>query len=339
MRNIMKIKIDNLIILVNIISLLFLTTTLKSDVRYIEMSNNHKTMRTFYEYLNESRSFDNQGQVFSTISSVQRVLVEKGFLAPTLYNGKDSIDGKFGQATSEALSKFQMANSLQDSKGVINKETLDKLGLSSVMNTYIQNPEELHNPKTTSESISDLGNFTPSMYEGAPLVLVYGGIDVKGRPSGDYMYDYFKETGTKFNLFVAKNHKINGLDAYQKVTDYIQSQNIIPSKKVLYLFSGGFRPGITLLKTINPDQFEKIYLVDIYIGKNQDVANFYINLAKSYPYKVEYYYTGSSIVMGGSRNLIAQNSIVNTVSISKVGMNHMLTNVDAVKSLLSYFNI
>ena len=116
----MKIKIDNLIILVNIISLLFLTTTLKSDVRYIEMSNNHKTMRTFYEYLNESRSFDNQGQVFSTISSVQRVLVEKGFLAPTLYNGKDSIDGKFGQATSEALSKFQMANSLQDSKGVIN---------------------------------------------------------------------------------------------------------------------------------------------------------------------------------------------------------------------------
>lgn len=335
----MKIKIDNLIILVNIINLLFLTTTLKSDVRYIEMSNNHTTMRTFYEYLNESRSFDNQGQAFSTISSIQKILVEKGFLAPTLYNGKDSIDGKFGQATSEALSKFQMANSLQDSKGVINKETLDKLGLSSLMNTYTQNPEELHNPKTTSEEISDLGNFTPSMYEGAPLVLVYGGIDVNGRPSGDYMYDYFKETGTKFNLFIAKNHKINGLDAYQKVTDYIQSQNIIPSKKVLYLFSGGFRPGITLLKTINPDQFEKIYLVDIYIGKNQDVANFYINLAKSYPYKVEYYYTGSSTVMGGSRNLTAQNSIVNTVSISKVGMNHMLTNVDAVKSLLSYFNI
>lgn len=339
MRNLMKIKIDNLIILVNIINLLFLTTTLKSDVRYIEMSNNHTTMRTFYEYLNESRSFDNQGQAFSTISSIQKILVEKGFLAPTLYNGKDSIDGKFGQATSEALSKFQMANSLQDSKGVINKETLDKLGLSSLMNTYTQNPEELHNPKTTSEEISDLGNFTPSMYEGAPLVLVYGGIDVNGRPSGDYMYDYFKETGTKFNLFIAKNHKINGLDAYQKVTDYIQSQNIIPSKKVLYLFSGGFRPGITLLKTINPDQFEKIYLVDIYIGKNQDVANFYINLAKSYPYKVEYYYTGSSTVMGGSRNLTAQNSIVNTVSISKVGMNHMLTNVDAVKSLLSYFNI
>jgi peptidoglycan hydrolase-like protein with peptidoglycan-binding domain len=312
---------------------------LKSNDRYIEKSNNHLTMRTFYEYINESRAFDNQGQALSTIKEIQKILVEKGFLATTLYNGKDSIDGKFGQATSEALSKFQIANSLQDSKGVINKETLDKLGLGSVINTYTQNPEELHNPKTTSEEISDLGNFTPSMYDGAPLVLVYGGIDVKGRSSGDYMYDYFKDAGTKFNLFVAKNHRVNGLDAYQKVTDYLQNQNIIPNKKVLYLFSGGFRPGITLLKTINPDQFEKIYLVDIYIGKNQDVSNFYINLAKSYPYKVEYYYTGTPTVAGGSRNLIAQNSIVNTVSTSKKGMNHMLTNVDAVKSLLSYFNL
>lgn len=335
----MKIKLDNLIILVNILNLVFLTSSLKSDARYIEKSNNQKTMRTFYEYINEARSFDNQGQAFSTISSIQKALVEKGFLAPTLYNGKDSVDGKFGQATSEALSKFQLANSLPDSKGIINKETLDKLGLSSAVNTYTQNPEELHNPKTTSEEIADLGNFTPSMYEGGPLVLVYGGIDVKGRPSGDYMYDYFKETGTKYNLFVAKNHKINGLEAYQKVSDYLQSQNIIPSKKVLYLFSGGFRPGITLLKSVSPDQFEKIYLVDIYIGKNQDVANFYINLAKSYPFKVEYYYTGSSTVMGGSRNLNAQNSIVNTVSKSKVGMNHMLTNIDAVKSLLEYFKL
>lgn len=335
----MQNKIDYLIVLVNIINLLFLTATLKSNDRYIEKTNNHLPMRTFYEYINESRAFDNQGQALSTIKEIQKILVEKGFLVTTLYNGKDSIDGKFGQATSEALSKFQIANSLQDSKGIINKETLDKLGLGSVINTYTQNPEELHNPKTTSEEISDLGNFTPSMYEGAPLVLVYGGIDVNGRPSGDYMYDYFKDAGTKFNLFVAKNHRINGLDAYQKVTDYLQSQNIIPSKKVLYLFSGGFRPGITLLKTINPDQFEKIYLVDIYIGKNQDVSNFYINLAKSYPYKVEYYYTGTSTAAGGSRNLIAQNSIVNTVSVSKKGMNHMLTNVDAVKSLLSYFNL
>jgi len=331
MREFMRNKIDYLIVVVNIINLLFLTATLKSNDRYIEKSNNHLTMRTFYEYINESRAFDNQGQALSTIKEVQKFLVEKGFLATTLYNGKNSIDGKFGQATSEALSKFQIANSLQDSKGVINKETLDKLGLGSVINTYTQNPEELHNPKTTSEEISDLGNFTPSMYEGAPLVLVYGGIDVNGRSSGDYMYDYFKDAGTKFNLFVAKNHRINGLDAYQKVTDYLQNQNIIPNKKVLYLFSGGFRPGITLLKTINPDQFEKIYLVDIYIGKNQDVSNFYINLAKSYPYKVEYYYTGTSTVAGGSRNLIAQNSIVNTVSTSKKGMNHMLTKVDAVK--------
>lgn len=320
-----------------VFNFIFLVTTLNSHLRYIELSNNSQHMRTFYEYLNESRGFDNQGQAFSTIQEIQKILVEKGFLAPTLYNGNNSIDGKFGQATSEALSKFQLANSLPDSKGIINKDTLMKLGLNVDSNIYTQKPEELHDPKTTSEDLSGLGNFTPSMYDGSPLVLVYGGIDVNGRPSGEYMYDYFKEAGNKFNLFVAKNHKINGLDAYQKVSDYMQSQNIYPNKKVLYLFSGGFRPGFTLLKSVSPDQFEKIYLVDIYIGKNQEIANFYVDLAKRYPSKVEYYYTGTSTSAGGSRNLNAQNSIVNAVFTSKKGMNHMLTNIDAVKSLFSYF--
>lgn len=320
-----------------IFNFIFLVTTLNSHLRYIELSNNSQHMRTFYEYLNESRGFDNQGQAFSTIQEIQKILVEKGFLAPTLYNGNNSIDGKFGQATSEALSKFQLANSLPDSKGIINKDTLMKLGLNVDSNIYTQKPEELHDPKTTSEDLSGLGNFTPSMYDGSPLVLVYGGIDVNGRPSGEYMYDYFKEAGNKFNLFVAKNHKINGLDAYQKVSDYMQSQNIYPNKKVLYLFSGGFRPGFTLLKSVSPDQFEKIYLVDIYIGKNQEIANFYVDLAKRYPSKVEYYYTGTSTSAGGSRNLNAQNSIVNAVFTSKKGMNHMLTNIDAVNSLFSYF--
>ena len=320
-----------------IFNFIFLVTTLNSHLRYIELSNNSQHMRTFYEYLNESRGFDNQGQAFSTIQEIQKILVEKGFLAPTLYNGNNSIDGKFGQATSEALSKFQLANSLPDSKGIINKDTLMKLGLNVDSNIYTQKPEELHDPKTTSEDLSGLGNFTPSMYDGSPLVLVYGGIDVNGRPSGEYMYDYFKEAGNKFNLFVAKNHKINGLDAYQKVSDYMQSQNIYPNKKVLYLFSGGFRPGFTLLKSVSPDQFEKIYLVDIYIGKNQEISNFYVDLAKRYPSKVEYYYTGTSTSAGGSRNLNAQNSIVNAVFTSKKGMNHMLTNIDAVKSLFSYF--
>jgi peptidoglycan hydrolase-like protein with peptidoglycan-binding domain len=267
---------------------------------------------------------------------IQKILVDKGFLSPTLYNGKNSIDGKFGQATSAALSKFQTSNSLQDSKGVINKDTLDKLGLSSGVNTYTQNPETLHDPKTTSEQVEDLGNFTPSMYDNAPIIFVYGGINVNGRESGDYMYDYFKEVGTKFNLFVAKNHKVNGLDTYEKVMDYVESQNIYPNKKILYVFSGGFRPGLTLLKSISPDQFDKIYLVDIYI-KNQSVADFYVDLAKRYPSKVEYYYTGNSTSAGGSRNLNAQNSIVNSVMTSKRGMNHMLTNIDAVNSLLNYY--
>lgn len=302
---------------------------------YIGNNNMNITMLSFDEYILESRNYDNQGYAESLIKEIQSLLVKQGFLAPTLYNGNDAIDGKFGQATTGALSKFQIANNLVDSKGMINSETLVKLGISEKGKSVPT--EQLNNPKITKEDIDGLGNFTPSRFDSAPLIVVYGGIEVRGRESGEYMYDYFDKTENRYNLFVAKNHRVNGYETYTKLQEFLKGENIYPNKKVLYLFSGGFRPGMTLLDKVSPEEFEKIYLVDIYIGKNASTANFYTKLAKQYPAKVEYYYTGSSTQAGGSVNLPAKNTIISSVFISKQGNNHMSTNEDAVASLLATF--
>lgn len=307
---------------------------LEATLGYIPFHITNYTMKLFYEFLNESRNYDNQGHAISTVKKIQAVLVKLGFLPPKLNNGKDSIDGKFGQATTSAMSKFQVENGLLDTKGTINKETLDKMGVDTLV---FGDVEQLNDPKINSEDIEGLGNFTPSMYEGAPLIFVYGGISVKSRESGDYMYDYFNETGNNYNLFVAKNHRINGLEAYNKVIQFLQGQNIYPRKKALYLFSGGVRPGFQLLQSVSPNEFEKIYLVDIYIGTNKAVYDLYTQLAKNYPNKVEFYYTGSDSQAGGLANLKAKQEIKSFASVSKQGTNHMLTNVDAVSSLMSYF--
>jgi hypothetical protein len=307
---------------------------LEFTLGYIPFHITNYTMKLFYEFLNESRNYDNQGHGVSTVKKIQAVLVKLGVLPPKLNNGKDSIDGKFGQATTSAMSKFQVESGLLDTKGHINKETLDKMGIDTLVFGVI---EQLNEPKVNSENLQGLGNFTSSMYEGAPLIIVYGGINVKERESGDYMYDYFNGTGNNYNLFVAKNHHINGLEAYNKVIQHLQGQNIYPRKKALYLFSGGVRPGFQLLQSVSPNEFEKIYLVDIYIGKNTAVYDLYTQLAKNYPNKVEFYYTGSDSEAGGLVNLKAKREIKASVSVSKQGSNHMLTNVDAVSSLMSYF--
>ena len=63
----------------------------------------------------------------------------------------------------------------------------------------------------------------------------------------------------------------------------------------------------------------------------------YTKLAKQYPSKIEYFYTGSSSQAGGSVNLPAKNAIISSVFLSKQGNNHMSTNVDAVASLMNTF--
>jgi hypothetical protein len=183
-------------------------------------------------------------------------------------------------------------------------------------------------PGKAAGSVGDYGKFSDGASKTSPLAIVFGGIPVGGKQSGEYMYDYFNKTGNKLNLFVASNSNVNGKASY----DSVMKKDINPSKKILYLFSGGYKPGMELLKSVGADAFDKIYLVDIWMG-NASVSDFYTKLARENKGKVEYYYTSF-----GADNNTARNSISQAVSksVSNNKNDHMDTNNDAVEALMKY---
>jgi hypothetical protein len=183
-------------------------------------------------------------------------------------------------------------------------------------------------PDKEAVKVGDYGKFTEGSSKSSPLSIVFGGISQGGKQSGEYMYDYFNKTGNKLNLFIAANSNVNGKSSY----DSVMKKGITPSKKILYLFSEGYKPGMELLKSVGADEFDKIYLVDILMS-NATVSDFYTKLAKNNKGKVEYYYTSF-----GADNNTARNTISQAVSKSSANSknDHMDTNNDAISALLKF---
>ena len=178
---------------------------------------------------------------------------------------------------------------------------------------------------TTKTSITG-GKLLLCKNKTAPLLIVYGGIPVGGRQSGDYMWDYVDKLKSKYHIFVASSHKVDGESTYKKVLEQLEKYEIKPSSKILYLFSGGYRPGMALLKNKASD-FNKVLLVDIWM-KGSTISDFYTKFTKDNSSKVKYYYTDF-----GANNSIARDAIAKGASTSKKKTGHMETNVDAVSSL------
>ena len=100
--------------------------------------------------------------------------------------------------------------------------------------------------------------------------------------------------------------------------------------KILYLFSGGWSPGKSVLEKFSND-FQKVLLVDIWMG-NFTSSNFYVIYTSKNSQKVEYYYTS-----WGSQNSSARDEIIKSVRKSKISTgnnSHMFCNVLACESLL-----
>jgi hypothetical protein len=179
----------------------------------------------------------------------------------------------------------------------------------------------------------------------APLIVVFGGINVGGRTSGQYMYDYFtSDVLSKFNVFIAKSSSIDGKKAWEEIKDKCKELSISPSSKILYLFSGGYSPAMKMDSSSDVNKridylnsnFNKIYLVDIWIGN--DGSYFYQKLAEKYGNKIEYYSYGGSNSSGGSGNSAVRKIIVSKSSKSHLtSPDHMKTNLEAVKSLKNSF--
>ena len=176
-------------------------------------------------------------------------------------------------------------------------------------------------------SVGDYGKLEISDNKNAPLLVVFGGINVGGQPSGIYMWDYMNKLKGKYHIFVAKNSSINGEQAYDAIKKELSEKQLTPSTKILYLFSGGYGPGMTVLSSNNGD-FSSVYLVDIWMG-NSRVANFYKQYIDTNGGKTKYYYTSFGANNPKTRDYLASKS-----SVKQMGnKGHMATNLDAVSTL------
>ena len=177
----------------------------------------------------------------------------------------------------------------------------------------------------------------------APLLVVFGGITVGGVQSGVYMWNYMNGIKDRFHIFVALNSDVDGNKSYDALMSKIDVESLTPSQQILYLFSGGYKPGMGLLKSKTSDLFSSIYLVDIWMGVTQKshsiVPDFYKALVDKIPAKITYVYTSF-----GANNDAARDYIANRLGSQKrtlvkgqkgeEGMQtHMRTNTVAVGML------
>ena len=232
----------------------------------------------------------------------------------------------------------------EDSKGndTVPDVTTDVTPEKTEADTKVDEKKE--DPKPNDIVKLTQGNLHVNKDKTAPLVIVFGGNEVNGKKSGQYMYDYFtNDVMEKFNVFIATSSGISGKTAYSEITKKITALGIKPSKKILYLFSGGWNPGMELT-TMGKD-FNRIFLVDIWIGKgkganNKLVSDFFKELVDGYAAKVQYYSYGGKDAAGGSGNKDTRSYIIKRAKISHLSSkDHMDTNKPAVKYILEKLSV
>jgi hypothetical protein len=204
--------------------------------------------------------------------------------------------------------------------------------------------------------IAGQGNLSTAPCPDAPLLVVFGGITFqlegwdRKRASGDYMWEYgMNQIRSRFHIFVACNDGVNGAKAYSSLMSKLP-KHLTPSTQILYLFSGGCRPGMDLLlsdgsgrlaqdlsNSYGPNLFSSIYLVDIFLkeGKHRGISvpAFYMALADTYATKITYVYTEAGAANKGAREYIKER--VCAIKVTGIpGMKlHMSTNAEAINAL------
>jgi hypothetical protein len=173
-----------------------------------------------------------------------------------------------------------------------------------------------------------------------PLLVVFGGIAVKpsqmdgvarkkdeDKPvqSDVYMWNYMSGVKNRFHIFVSLPPRhVNGLKAFEALVN-AQDQKFAPSQQILYLFSGGYLPGIGLLSNkADAKKFATIFLVDIWMGST-DVENFYAHFVNTNADRVIYVFT-----QGGAANHDARDKLVRKLGSQKA------IKVDPLKGDVSY---
>ena len=187
-----------------------------------------------------------------------------------------------------------------------------------------------------------------------PLLVVFGGIAVKpsqmdgikrkqdeDKPvqSDVYMWNYMNALKDRFHIFVSLPPRhVNGSKAYDALVD-AHDQKFAPSQQILYLFSGGYLPGMSVLgDKAYVNKFSSIFLVDIWMG-NSTVGDFYTHFVNTNADRVTYVYTEYGPANNDAkdklvRKLGSQNATKVNAQKGDVGyMTHMRTNIVAIGML------
>lgn len=182
--------------------------------------------------------------------------------------------------------------------------------------------------------LKGFGKLSAAKGASAPLLIVFGGTDVGGRTSGDYMWDYMGAVKDKFHIFVAANHHVNGKDAYDALMKALEANSLKASQQTLYLFSGGWRPGIPVLRSAGAKTFSFIFLVDIWMGVSEKSGStspdFYKALADSDADKLAYVFT-----RGGADNTAARDYIAKKLGPEKAKLVDYQKGVDQMDTHMS----
>jgi len=224
-------------------------------------------------------------------------------------------------------------------------------------------PSLFYQPRTVD--IPFYGKLAMAPIENAPLLVVFGGIPVKEGvldptdkahandlvASGDYMWRYFTNLRSRYHIFVAYTPKVDGALAYRYLLYTLQWKGDPPAvcpvdvkmdfngpRQVLYLFSGGYKPGIDLLNRYSSTPFSSIFLVDIWM-KSGSVASFYEGLTGSNAPKSYYVHTEFGADNPGARDRITRKlgstraPLVQWKHGEKGMQTHMRTNEVAVSNI------
>ena len=224
-------------------------------------------------------------------------------------------------------------------------------------------PPALYLPVTIE--IPGYGKLALATQPDAPLLMVFGGIDVAEHEinsadkahanqmvhSGVYMWKYFHNLRSRFHIFVAHTPKVNGALAYRHALYALQWKGFPPAvcpveepqafsgpRQILYLFSGGYKPGMELLKAYPVKLFSNIFLVDIWMGAHA-VGSYYDHLAGANMGKTYYIHTSfgannEAVMNSIARKLGGARAILVKGKLGESGMQtHMRTNEEAVSRI------
>jgi len=187
-----------------------------------------------------------------------------------------------------------------------------------------------------------------------PLLVVFGGIAVKpsqmdgikrnkdeDKPvqSDVYMWNYMNALKNRFHIFVSLPPRhVNGPKAFDALKT-ARDEKFAPTQQILFLFSGGYLPGLGLLgDKADANKFSPIFLVDIWMG-DDNVADFYTHFVNKNADRVIYVFTEGGPANPDARKKLAgklgsQKAIKVDAQTGDVGyMTHMRTNSVAIGML------